>query len=69
MSPGPRVESVGCVTGIRPDKVLEETTILNVRHGRERSWMGKKLFETIKEEAVSSLCKKTVQNVVQQLGG
>ena len=52
------VESVGCVTGIRPDKVLEEeVTILNVRHGQEGHGLGRKPFETIKEEAASSLCK------------
>ena len=43
------VESVRHFTGIRLQKVPEETTILNFRHRLERHGLGKVLFETIKE--------------------
>ena len=44
------VESVRRFTGIRLEKVPDETTILNFRHLLERHGLGKVLFETIKED-------------------
>lgn len=43
------VGSVGRFTGIRRNKVPDETTILNFRHLVERHGLGKVLFETIKQ--------------------
>ena len=43
------IESVRRFTGIRLEKVPDETTILNFRHLLERHGLGKVLFETIKE--------------------
>ena len=43
------IESVRCFTGIRLEKVPDETTILNCHHLLERHGLGKVLFETIKE--------------------
>ena len=44
------VESVRRFTGIRLEKVPDETTILNFRHLLERHGLGKVLFETIEED-------------------
>ena len=43
------VESVRRFTGIRLNKVPDQTTILNVRHLPERHGLGRVLFESIKE--------------------
>ena len=43
------VESVRRFTGIRLNKVPDETTILNFRHLLERHGLGRVLFESIKE--------------------
>ena len=43
------IESVRRFTGIRLEKVPDETTILNFRHLLEGHGLGKVLFETIKE--------------------
>ena len=43
------IESVRRFTGIRLEKVPDETTILNFRHLLERHGLGKVVFETIKE--------------------
>ena len=44
------VESVRRFTGIRLNKVPDETTILNFRHLLERHGLGRVLFESIKED-------------------